>query len=164
MDARLPAGWKGAALLTATCFVLAACGGSGDAPKETVVADDAGAAASAMEATPPAATAGAGVASGGALTPDYLEGTWCFAYTDLGKGNREEQGVEYVFNADGTLTYQSNPDSEKMNPGSYAIDGEMVDLRPMFMVFDLRIDSVEQDEFVLKGMGRHHFIRGVCPE
>jgi hypothetical protein len=169
MNARLPASWKGAALLAATSLLFAACGGSGDAPRETVVADDAGAASGAMEAaeaTPPApaATEDAQAASGSALTADFLEGTWCFAYTDLGKGNREEQGIEYVFNADGTLSYQRNPDSEQMDPGSYEIDGEMVDLRPMFMVFDLRIDSVEQDEFVLKGMGRHHFIRGVCPE
>ena len=153
MSIRLSARWMAAALVGATSFLLAACSGSGDAPRDTVVPDEAGAASSAMEA-----------ASGTALTPDYLEGTWCFAYTDLGKGNREEQGVEYVFNADGTLSYQRSPDSEKLGPGSYEVTGDMIDLRPMFMVFDLRIDSVEQDEFVLKGMGRHHFIRGVCPE
>jgi len=156
------------AFLGSLALLLTACGGAGEEPT-TMVADDTGAEESAMEAaepTPPvpaAERAGQAVPAS-ALTPEYLEGTWCFAFTDLGKGNREEQGIEYVFNADGTLTYQRNPTSEEMDPGSYEIDGGMVDLRPMFMVFDLRIDSVEDDEFVLKGMGRHYFIRGVCPE
>ncbi|HZX22612.1 MAG TPA: hypothetical protein VFF18_03685 [Woeseiaceae bacterium] len=149
-------------------LLVAACGGAGEAPESGVAADDiAGesAAKAAGSAPPtPAAEAEAGAASGPALTPEYLEGTWCFAYTDLGKGNRQEQGIEYVFNTDGTLRYQRNPTSDEMDPGSYEIQGDMADLRPMFMVFDLRIDSIEDDEFVLKGMGRHHFIRGVCPE
>jgi len=149
-------------------LLLTACGGAGDAPESAVVAgDDAReSAAEATESAPPAPAVAeeTEAASGPALTTEYLEGNWCFAYTDLGKGNREEQGVEYVFNADGTLSYQRNATSDKMDPGSYEIQGEMVDLRPMFMVFDLRIDTVEDDEFVLKGMGRHYFIRGVCPE
>lgn len=155
-------------ILGSAALLLTACGGAGDEPA-TMAADDTGAEESVMEAaeaTPPAPAAepAAEAADGSALTPEYLEGAWCFAYTDLGKGNREEQGIEYVFKADGTLTYQRNPTSDEMDPGSYEIQGEMVDLRPMFMVFDLRIDSVEDDEFVLKGMGRHYFIRGVCPE
>lgn len=146
-------------------LLLTACGG--DAPESYVVAEDAArdSAAETAGSAPPASTAEeTEAAAGPALTPEYLEGTWCFAYTDLGKGNREEQGIEYVFNTDGTLTYQRNPTSDRMDPGSYEIQGEMIDLRPMFMVFDLRIDTVEDDEFVLKGMGRHNFIRGVCPE
>jgi len=149
-------------------LLLTACGGAGDAPESVVVAEDAAREGTAKEAesAPPAPVAEEETeARGGpALTPEYLEGAWCFAYTDLGKGNREEQGIEYVFNADGTLTYQRNPTSGEMDPGSYQIQGDMVDLRPMFMVFDLRIDSVEDNEFVLKGMGRHYFIRGACPE
>ena len=149
-------------------LLLTACGGAGDAPESVVVAEDAameGAAKEADSAPPtPAAAQQREAESSPALTPEYLEGTWCFAYTDLGKGNREEQGIEYVFNTDGTLTYQRNPTSGEMDPGSYEVEGDMVDLRPMFMVFDLRIDSVQDDEFVLKGMGRHNFIRGVCPE
>ncbi|WP_405220836.1 hypothetical protein [Lentisalinibacter sediminis] len=149
-------------------LLLTACGGAGDAPESYVVAEDAAgdSAAKAAEsaASTPAAAQESEAASGPTLTPEYLEGTWCFAYTDLGKGNREEQSIEYVFNTDGTLTYQRNPTGGEMDPGSYEVQGDMVDLRPMFMVFDLRIDSVEDDEFVLKGMGRHFFIRGVCPE
>lgn len=149
-------------------LLLAACGGAGDAPESVVVAEDAareGPAKEAESATPaPVAEQETEAHGGPALTPEYLEGTWCFAYTDLGKGNREEQGIEFVFNTDGTLTYQRNATSGEMDPGSYEIQGDMVDLRPMFMVFDLRIDAVEDDEFVLKGMGRHYFIRGVCPE
>jgi len=155
-------------ILGSVTLLLAACGGAGDEPS-TMAADNTGAEEGAMEAaesTPPrpAAEPAAEAENGSALTPEYLEGTWCFAYTDLGKGNRREQGIEYVFNTDGTLTYQRSASSEAMDPGSYEVEGEMIDLRPMFMVFDLRIDSVEDDEFVLKGMGRHYFIRGVCPE
>ena len=155
-------------ILGFVALLLTACGGAGDEPA-TMAADDTGAEESTMEAaeaTPPAPAAAPAAQAGddSALTPEYLEGTWCFAYTDLGKGNRQEQGIEYVFKTDGTLAYQRNPASDEMDPGSYEIEGEMVDLRPMFMVFDLRIDSVEDDEFVLKGMGRHYFIRGVCPE
>jgi hypothetical protein len=166
MNKRLLAQFRRTGLLAGMSVLLVACGGADEGPGTVVAdADSEQPATEAAEAAPPAPAAEAAEATGGAaLTPEYLEGTWCFAYTDLGAGNREEQGIEYVFSADGTLTYQRNPTTDKMDPGSYEINGSMIDLRPMFMVFDLRVDSVEQDEFVLKGMGRHHFIRGVCPE
>lgn len=144
-------------------LILAACGASEQDTQSTMAQDETKEAAAAEPAsteTGPPATGPAGPT----LTPAYLEGRWCFLYTDLGQGHRKEQGVAYVFGADGTLSYQRNGKSGTMDPGSYAIDGDMIDLRPMFMVYDLRIDSVEDDEFVLKGLGRHHFIRGACPE
>lgn len=158
-----------AASIAGCAFMLAACGGPADEGRTTGVEDEtAQSAAPAGEA--PAAEPAAAVSpapaepAGPTLRPAYLEGEWCFAYTDLGQGNRREQGIAYVFAADGKLTYQREGDSDRMDPGSYAIEGDMIDLRPMFMVYDLRIDAVEDDEFVLKGLGRHHFIRGPCPE
>ena len=154
MRNRLLAQRRRTGLLAAASVLLAACGGADQPATET-----------AEPTSPkPAANEASATADGTALTPEYLEGTWCYAYIDLGKGNREEQGIEYVFSPDGGLTYQRASTTDKMDTGSYEINGDMIDLRPMFMVFDLRIDSVAPDEFVLKGMGRHHFIRGACPE
>ena len=96
------------------------------------------------------------------LTPEYLEGRWCYAYIDLG-GQREEVGTEYVFNVDGTLEYQVSSRSDNMDAGSYSIENGQLEIRPTMVMFDLMIDTVGDDEFVLDAMGgKHHFLRGEC--
>lgn len=153
-------------LLGVCVLLITGCGGP-DQGAASPGTDSAG--AQTPDSTPTAQdeivqTGSAAGADGPALSPEYLTGRWCYSHVDLGAGNREEQGVEYVFESGGKLAYQRNPGADTMDAGSYAIDGDMIDLRPMFMVFDLRIDEVEEDRLVLKGLGRHHFIRGACPE
>jgi hypothetical protein len=103
-----------------------------------------------------------GASQGATLTPGYLEGRWCYAYIDFG-GQRENVGTEYVFNPDGTLEYQVNSLSGKMDSGSYSIEGGQIEIRPTMVMFDLMIHDVAENEFVLDAMGgKHHFLRGEC--
>jgi hypothetical protein len=96
------------------------------------------------------------------LTPEYLQGRWCYAHIDFGS-QREEINIEYLFNLDGSLEYQVNSDSDRMKPGSYSIGDGNIDIRPTMLMFDLRVERVEANTFVLEAMGgKHYFLRGDC--
>ena len=100
--------------------------------------------------------------TGETLTPEYLTGRWCYAYIDFGS-QREDVGTEYLFNTDGTLEYQVSGRSDKMAPGSFSIKDGQIDIKPTLVMFDLMIDRVGVDEFVLDAMGgKHYFLRGEC--
>jgi hypothetical protein len=96
------------------------------------------------------------------LTPEYLEGRWCYSHIDFGS-QREEVGTEYVFNVDGTLEYQVSSRSDNMGSGNYSIESGQLEIRPTMVMFDLMIDQVDDEAFVLDAMGgKHHFLRGEC--
>jgi hypothetical protein len=96
------------------------------------------------------------------LTPDYLEGRWCYADIDFG-GQVEDVAVEYVFNIDGTLEYQNSSMSDRMNSGTWAVADGKIEIKPSLVFFDLVIREVGDDAFVLEAMGgKHRFLRGAC--
>lgn len=97
----------------------------------------------------------------GALTPEDLAGAWCYSHYEAG-GEREEQDITYIFNSDGTMLYQNTSDSPVDKSGTYSIDGDQVELKPTFMMFNLVVKSETMDQFVLDAFGDHVFERGEC--
>ena len=96
------------------------------------------------------------------LTPEYLEGRWCYAYIDFG-GQREEVGTEYEYPLGDNAPDRGISRSDNMDAGSYSIENGQLEIRPTMVMFDLMIDTVGDDEFVLDAMGgKHHFLRGEC--
>jgi len=102
------------------------------------------------------------------LTPGYLAGEWCYAYSEAGYGDdkeRDEENITYIFRGDGSLLYQNNPDTPVENEGSYELaDGELTIL-PMLRFLPSEIRSVDEDGFVLgNSVTQLTFHRGVCDE
>lgn len=97
----------------------------------------------------------------GALTNEELAGPWCYSYYEAA-GEREVQIINYIFKEDGTLLYQNNPVTPVEKPGTYSIDGNKIELKPTFMMFNLVVKSEAGDRFVLDAFGDHVFVRGEC--
>jgi hypothetical protein len=108
--------------------------------------------------------AGAGTPAAGSassLSPDYLAGQWCYRHHDSG-GQREDQGISYLFRPDGTLLDQNTPAGPVDRPGRFTVDAEDVAIEPTFAMLDLKVQSASNDRFILRGMGGHQFVRGAC--
>lgn len=95
------------------------------------------------------------------LTAEFLEGEWCYTHYMAG-AQRNDENINYVFNADGTLRYQNNSNTAVDRPGGYEIDGAELKINPVFAAFTLTASLVTETEFVLSGLGDHHFARGAC--
>ena len=95
------------------------------------------------------------------LTPEYLDGEWCYSHYMAGP-KREDKNINYVFRADGTLLYQNNSRTKVDKEGSYTLTGGTVKILPTHMAFTFRPQTVSQDELVLSGLGIHTWTRGAC--
>jgi len=88
------------------------------------------------------------------MSSEYLSGEWCFTHSDFGG----EENLNFTFNPDGSLLYQNSRYSDKMDrKGSYAIIGDELKIRPMLEALTLRVKSIEESSFVLRGGGSDHF-------
>lgn len=99
----------------------------------------------------------------GALTPAYLEGTWCYTHHVTG-GERSDEMMTYIFATDGSLLYQVNSSTAVDKPGSYTIDNGHLKISPTLRFFDFTVESIEPDAMVLKGMGQAYWRRGACSD
>ncbi len=130
------------------CLLLSACS----------EADDPG---SKSADTMTAAKSAAAEADG--LTPAYLEGQWCHTHNIMGDEQSDEM-ISYIFAPDGTLLYQTNSSTEIDNPGSYAIAGRNIKIKPTLAFFNMDLESLSRDAFVLKmAYGKMYWSRGACP-
>lgn len=96
-----------------------------------------------------------------ALSADDLAGAWCYTHYEAG-GETEAQNITYVFEADGTLRYQNNPGTPVEKPGTWALDGDSLEIKPTFMMFNLTVKESDTERFVLDAFGDHVFERGEC--
>jgi hypothetical protein len=96
------------------------------------------------------------------LTPEYLEGEWCYVSVEFPEEFSEEN-LTYEFAADGTLKYQDNPTTPVEKEGSYEMrEGDLV-IEPTLMFLPLTPISVEQDEMTFEVMGGNAvWRRGAC--
>lgn len=106
--------------------------------------------------------AGAEAAPAAGLTPAYLEGQWCHTHNIMGDEQSDEM-LSYIFSQDGTLLYQTNSSTKIEKPGSYVIDGNSIKIKPTLAFFNMQLESMSRDEFVLKmAYGRMYWSRGAC--
>lgn len=150
----------------ATLFSLAlsACGGTGEETAAEEVATEEAVAESRPTADARSANARSRSASDPTLTRTCLAGSWCYDFIDFGPGEeRKEVNMDYLFSASGNLQYQGSEMSSELSSGSYSIEGDRIEIKPTLVMFDLVIDEVEEDRFILIAMGgKHHFVRGAC--
>lgn len=103
----------------------------------------------------PDGTAAPGISAG------YLAGPWCYLYFE-GLGERTDERIDYVFNEDGTLLYQDNPDTPLDRPGTWKLDGDALSILPD-LAMATEIKSARDDRLVLGfGAMRAVFARGSC--
>lgn len=113
--------------------------------------------------TQPPSTEPSGSA-GSSVKPEDLAGPWCFSHVIAGE-EREDEGRNYIFNADGSLLYQNS----LMNPvieskGTFSIDGSEIKILPTMSYIKLTIESFDSDEMVLDGgFVTQYWVRGSCP-
>jgi len=87
------------------------------------------------------------------MSSEYLSGKWCFTRSDFGG----EENLNFTFNPDGSLLYQNSRYSDKMDrEGSYTIVDDELKIRPMLEALTLRVKSIEESSFVLRGGGSDH--------
>jgi hypothetical protein len=128
-------------------LLLSACGQTGDPGSKS--AD-----------TVAAATPDMAQAAG--LTPAYLEGQWCHTHNIMGD-ERSDEMLSFIFSPDGTLLYQTNPSTEIDKPGSYVIDGNSIKIKPTLAFFNMELEGMSQDAFILKmAYGQMYWSRGAC--
>jgi hypothetical protein len=76
---------------------------------------------------------------------------------------REDEGRNYLFSADGTFRQQKSLSSDAMGPEfRYQLNGDVMKMSPVFLG-EMQVISVEPEAFVLKWFGELHFVRGRCP-
>jgi hypothetical protein len=103
-----------------------------------------------------------GVGTRSAISAAYLAGPWCHLYWEAG-GERSDERINYIFDADGTLAYQNNPASPVDRGGSWTLDGEDLSVGPAIWSVATRIHSVDADRFVLgEERAQVVFARGAC--
>jgi len=95
------------------------------------------------------------------LTPDYLEGKWCYSRFVGGTTKDEPHSVNYVIRKDGTLTREVNDTTENTKEGEWYINGYKFAISP-YTKLPMNVLSVSHDEFVLTGLGDRYFTRGRC--
>jgi hypothetical protein len=128
-------------------LLLSACGQADDQGSNAAEADNG---------------AGAEAAQAAGLTPAYLEGQWCFTHTLIGD-ERSDEMLSFIFSQDGTLLYQTNSSTEIEEPGNYVIDGNSIKIKPTLAFFNMELESMSQDQFILKmAYGQMYWSRGAC--
>ncbi len=76
---------------------------------------------------------------------------------------RSDEMLSYIFSQDGTLLYQNNPTTEIDRPGTYVIEGRNLKIKPTLAFFNMELESMSQDEFILKmAYGKMYWSRGAC--
>lgn len=116
--------------------------------------------AAAVAAPTPAAPAGA--AGNATLSPAYLAGPWCYRYYEAG-GERSDENIDYVFNADGTLLYQNSQGAAVDTPGVWTLEDGQLSVGPNLWVITKGVHTVDDGRFVLgNGSVRVVFERGTC--
>lgn len=115
-----------------------------------------------------ATTAGTGSGAGASevavagLTPAHLEGPWCYSHNMI-SDERSDEILGFIFSQDGTLLYQTNSLTEIENPGSYVIDGSSIKIKPTLAFFNMKLESLSQNEMVFKmAYGSMYWARGAC--
>lgn len=95
------------------------------------------------------------------ITEDYLEGPWCYSHS-LSGNDRHDEMKNFLFDKNGTFSYQQSRHNKKMTPGfKYEILADKLKLKPIFPgVLDVK--SAKQDEMILKYFVDLYFIRGEC--
>jgi hypothetical protein len=102
------------------------------------------------------------MAKAAGLTPAYLEGQWCHTHNIMGD-ERSDEMLSFIFSPDGTLLYQTNPSTEIDKPGSYVIDGNSIKIKPTLAFFNMELEGMSQDAFILKmAYGQMYWSRGAC--
>jgi hypothetical protein len=128
-------------------LLLSACGQADDQGSNAAEADNG---------------AGAEAAQAAGLTPAYLEGQWCFTHTLIGD-ERSDEMLSFIFSQDGTLLYQTNSSTGIEEPGNYVIDGNSIKIKPTLAFFNMELESMSQDQFILKmAYGQMYWSRGAC--
>ena len=108
------------------------------------------------------AAAKSDMAQAAGLTPAYLEGQWCHTHNIMGD-ERSDEMLSFIFSQDGTLLYQTNSTTEIEKPGSYVIDGNSIKIKPSLAFFNMELESMSQDQFILKmAYGQMYWSRGAC--
>lgn len=96
------------------------------------------------------------------LTVDYLEGPWCHSHS-LSGNDRQDEMKNYLFDKNGTFSYQQSKYNKKLTPGfKYEILPDKLKLKPIFPG-ELEVKSVKQEEMILNYFVDLYFIRGECP-
>jgi hypothetical protein len=125
-------------------LLLAACDETGDSASDS------------------APSAGADTGLSAKLTPAYLKGDWCYSHNVISE-ERSDEGMTYAFSDDGTLLYQTNPNTAVENPGSYTIDNGHLKILPTLRFFDFTAESIDPDGMVLRmAYGLAVWKRGSC--
>ncbi|MFT5537784.1 MAG: hypothetical protein ACI9TB_001208 [Parasphingorhabdus sp.] len=128
-------------------LLLSACGQADDPGSKS---------ADTVAATKPGTTQSTGLSSA------YLEGQWCHTHNIMGD-ERSDEMLSYIFSQDGTLLYQNNPTTEIDRPGTYVIEGRNLKIKPTLAFFNMELESMSQDEFILKmAYGKMYWSRGAC--
>ena len=93
------------------------------------------------------------------MSAEYLSGEWCFVSSEYGG----KENLNFTFNPDGSLLYQNSRYSSRNDrKGSYKIAGDELKIEPTLAAFTLKVKSIEESAFVLKGAGDHIFEKGRC--
>lgn len=100
-------------------------------------------------------------AAAGALTPEDLAGDWCYSHLEI-NGERQDLNLTFIFNSDGTYRYQEKPGTAVDKSGTYAIDGDRIEMEPTFMSHDATVKAETGYSLVIDAVGDHIFVRGQC--
>jgi hypothetical protein len=92
----------------------------------------------------------------------YLAGPWCYLHYQAGS-KRSDEHIDYVFNEDGTLLYQNNPETPVDREGVWKLEDGQLSIGPSLWVVTTQIHSVEDGRLVLGNDSSQLVLeRGAC--
>jgi hypothetical protein len=96
------------------------------------------------------------------LSPDYLQGEWCFESMHY-PGGKEEENRNWIFEKDGKfLMQQSKHSSTLKHSGTLDLQDRKLQIKPVYMGGYKEVEVVSEDKFIFKWMGDLHVVRGSC--
>ncbi len=96
------------------------------------------------------------------FTPEYLHGAWCHTYDET-QGEIEEEHINWEFKENGKFMQQTSKYNTKMkHRGKWKIEGNKLQIKPVFMGGPHDIVIISQDEFIHKFFVNMHLRRGEC--
>ena len=98
------------------------------------------------------------------LTPEYLEGKWCFKSVSFGSEEKPENR-NWVFEKGGKFLHQNSKHSNKIKyAGYWEIKDDKLQIKPVYLGGHKDVEIVSPDKFIFKwmGMAAIHVVRGSC--
>ncbi len=96
------------------------------------------------------------------LTQEYLLGAWCHTHNET-QGKIEEEHTNWEFKENGKFMQQTSKYNTKMkHRGKWKIEGNKLQIKPVFMGGPHDIVIISQDEFIHKFFVNMHLKRGEC--